>query len=84
MRFYYIIIGRLAMTEIIIYTKDYCPYCVKAKKLLEIKGQKFTEIDITKNPDTAIKLVELTGGAKQCRKYSLTANILAAAMIYMP
>ncbi len=35
------------MADIIIYTKDYCPYCTKAKTLLEIKGQKFREIDVT-------------------------------------
>ena len=37
------------MAEIIIYTKDYCPYCVKAKGLLERKGYgaQIKEIDIT-------------------------------------
>lgn len=36
------------MAEIIIYTKDYCPYCVKAKGLLTRKGYNdFREIDIT-------------------------------------
>jgi len=52
------------MAEIIIYTKDYCPYCVKAKQLLTIKKQQFTEIDITHDPDTAIKMVEKAGGRK--------------------
>ncbi len=52
------------MTEIIIYTKDYCPYCVKAKKLLEIKKQQFKEIDITNDPETALNMVEMTGGRK--------------------
>lgn len=35
------------MTKIEIYTKDYCPYCDKAKNLLAQKGLSFTEIDIT-------------------------------------
>jgi len=52
------------MAEIIIYTKDYCPYCVKAKQLLTIKNQQFTEVDITHDPDTAIKMVEKSGGRK--------------------
>lgn len=39
------------MANIVIYTKDHCPYCVKAKQLLTIKKQKFTEIDIGKNPE---------------------------------
>ena len=35
------------MADILIYTKDYCPYCTKAKTLLTRKGQTFREIDIT-------------------------------------
>lgn len=39
------------MADIVIYTIDHCPYCVKAKQLLTIKKQKFTEIDIDKTPE---------------------------------
>jgi len=39
-----------------IYTKDYCPFCTKAKMLLEQLNVDFKEIDLTKNPD---KLEEL-------------------------
>jgi glutaredoxin 3 len=41
------------MNDILIYTKDYCPYCTKAKTLLEMKKQTFKEIDITH--DTALQ-----------------------------
>ena len=33
------------MPEIVIYTQDWCPYCVRAKTLLEKKGVAFNEID---------------------------------------
>lgn len=36
--------------DVIIYTTDYCPYCVKAKKLLMDKGIQFEEIDVTNDP----------------------------------
>ena len=35
------------MKKITIYSKDPCPYCVKAKMLLERKKVNFTEIKIT-------------------------------------
>ena len=35
------------MKEIVIYTKDICPYCVRAKALLQRKGKIFREIKIS-------------------------------------
>ena len=34
------------MAKVEIYTKSYCPYCVKAKQLLDKKGLSYIEIDI--------------------------------------
>ncbi len=42
------------MTQIKIYTTDYCPYCKKAKALLSQIGLLFEEIDITQNEDDAM------------------------------
>ncbi len=39
------------MKPIQIYSKDYCPYCDKAKAFFTMKGIPFTEIDITHDPD---------------------------------
>lgn len=44
-----------------IYTKDYCPYCVKAKTLLSSLGATFEEVDITNTPDTIMELVKKSG-----------------------
>lgn len=35
------------MPKIEIYTKSFCPYCVRAKSLLQSKGVDFTEYDIS-------------------------------------
>jgi GrxC family glutaredoxin len=35
------------MTNVIIYTKDYCPYCERAKALLDRKNISYHEIDVT-------------------------------------
>ena len=46
---------------ITIYTKDYCPYCVKAKSLLSSLGENYEEVDITNSPDTIMELVKKSG-----------------------
>ena len=46
------------MKNIIVYSKDYCPYCKSAKALLTSKGLEYTEIDVGHHPD---KLGEMIG-----------------------
>lgn len=50
------------MPDITIYTKDYCPYCHRAKALLTGKGQRYTEVDIGKAPDRRPEMIERAGG----------------------
>lgn len=38
------------MKNVEIYTKSYCPYCRRAKELLQRKGVEFTEYDVTADP----------------------------------
>ncbi|MDP3548018.1 glutaredoxin 3 [Phreatobacter sp. HK31-P] len=51
------------MPEIIVYTKDYCPYCHAAKDLLRKKGAAFTEIDIQKHPERRAEMIQKAGGS---------------------
>ena len=44
--------------DIIIYTKDNCPYCTYAKQLLEKKGAIYKEIAIDKDTDESKKAME--------------------------
>ena len=52
------------MTNITIYTKDYCPYCIKAKNLLENKKLSFKEINLTEDEQGRIELVQKANGLK--------------------
>ena len=49
------------MATVIIYTTTWCPYCIKAKKLLDSKKVEYTEIDVSEAAERA-KMVALTGG----------------------
>ena len=49
------------MKEVKIYSTNYCPFCVRAKKLLESKKIAFTEIDVTGDDDARRNLAEATG-----------------------
>jgi glutaredoxin 3 len=39
------------MAQVTIYTKPYCPYCIRAVELLERKGVDFEEIEAAFDPD---------------------------------
>ena len=37
--------------KVVIYVKQYCPFCKRAKELLDGKGVEYEEIDVLKSPD---------------------------------
>ncbi|MFC1495606.1 glutaredoxin 3 [Thermodesulfobacteriota bacterium] len=49
---------------VIIYTTQNCPYCVKAKKLLEKKGVKYEEFRVDLNPELITEVIEKSGGLR--------------------
>jgi glutaredoxin 3 len=50
------------MVAIEIYTTPLCPYCWRAKRLLEKKEVAFTEIDLWQDPGRRAEMVERAGG----------------------
>ena len=50
------------MGDITIYTKPYCPFCVRAVSLLEAKGAGFTEIEAAFDPEKRAEMVQRSGG----------------------
>lgn len=52
------------MTTVEIYTSPFCPFCHRAKSLLEKKQIPFTEIDVQSTPGARAEMMQRTGGAK--------------------
>ena len=50
------------MAEIEIYATMFCPFCYRAKRLLDDKGVAYREIDVTMRPDRRREMMERAGG----------------------
>ncbi len=48
------------MAQVVIYTTRICPYCVRAKQLLQRKGVAYEEVDVSNDHATRMQLVERT------------------------
>jgi glutaredoxin 3 len=44
-----------------IYTTETCPYCIRAKRLLQKKNVPYQEIDVSWDDDARLKLMQSTG-----------------------
>ena len=49
------------MKPVKIYTTPICPYCIRAKRLLDTKGVPYDEIDVSVDDRARIDLAERTG-----------------------
>jgi glutaredoxin 3 len=47
--------------KVVMYSKDPCPYCVNAKRLLDNKGVDYEVIDLTDKPDEMQAIKDRTG-----------------------
>lgn len=50
------------MAQVEIYTTPLCPYCWRAKRLLETKGVAFDEIDLWQHPGRRDEMIARTSG----------------------
>lgn len=49
------------MKPVIVYSSDYCPYCMRAKYLLESKGVAFEEIKVDGKPQVCAEMSQKAG-----------------------
>jgi glutaredoxin 3 len=48
------------MTQVVIYTTNYCPYCTAAKALFRSKKVQFEEVDVTDDSDRRTEMEKLS------------------------
>jgi glutaredoxin 3 len=60
------------MSKITVYTKDFCPFCVQAKKQLTDMGFEYEEINIEADGETRRWLKVIA----QCRRFITMVNCL--------
>jgi glutaredoxin 3 len=51
------------MAHVTIYTKPYCPYCMRALSLLQKKRADFTEIEASSDPEKRREMMQRSGRA---------------------
>ena len=49
------------MPEVIMYSKGSCPYCIRAKALLQQKNQSYTDIRIDLQPELREEMIKKSG-----------------------
>jgi len=52
----------MSSPKVEIYTSPFCPYCVRAKRLLDGKGVAYEEIDVMAHPARKPEMVQRAGG----------------------
>lgn len=67
------------MAEVVVYTKDYCPHCTRAKMLLKRKGQTFREINVTRDTQLQQEMVEKSGGRRSVPQILINGQAIGGA-----
>jgi glutaredoxin 3 len=49
------------MSSIVMYSADYCPYCRRARALLDSKGVSYTVLDVNREPRLWDEIARRTG-----------------------
>ena len=62
------------ITTVEIYTWRFCPFCLRAKALLNEKGVQFTEYSIDGDDDARTKMSERAGGLRTVPQIFINGN----------
>jgi glutaredoxin 3 len=69
-------LGEPSLARIEIYTTPYCPFCVRAKALLNSKKVAFEEIDVSDDDDLREQMVKRAGGRRTVPEIFVNGRII--------
>ena len=52
------------MKNVLIYTTEFCPFCVRAKQLLNSKGVSYEEIRVDDSPEERANMEQKSNGVR--------------------
>jgi glutaredoxin 3 len=52
----------MSPATVVMYTTGWCPYCSRARRLLELKGIAVTEINVDGRPEARAEMIQRSGG----------------------
>lgn len=62
--------------KIVVWSRDHCPYCVKAKSLLSVKGLEYEERNISAGEWDREQLLEACPGARTVPQIVIDAEVI--------
>lgn len=64
------------MSKAIVWTKTVCPFCINAKKLLDLKGIEYEERNISQGEWTREQLLEAVPGARTVPQIFINGKLI--------
>jgi glutaredoxin 3 len=52
----------MSLPKVVMYRTSWCPYCARARALLESKGAQVEEIDVEERPEARAQMIARGGG----------------------
>ena len=52
------------MANVVIYSKEVCPFCVNAKEFFNSRNVEYTEISVDSSPDKLQEMLQKSGGRR--------------------
>ncbi|MGO9059599.1 MAG: glutaredoxin 3 [Candidatus Binataceae bacterium] len=66
----------MVLAKVEVYTTQFCPFCVRAKSLLQQKGVAFEEIDVGDDPELRAAMIERAGGRRTVPEIFINGRIV--------